>query len=99
MSKVEADFGGSAIPRSSNGWRELWLKEDCGRSGSASASSSSAYVLFANGSSLKWIAVTPPKWSTLAQLGAHFAANWPRYIVQFLALARGLLGRAQRARP
>lgn len=29
MSKVEADFGGSAVPRnSSNGWRELWLKED-----------------------------------------------------------------------
>jgi len=28
MSKAEADFGRSAIPRSSNGWRELWLKED-----------------------------------------------------------------------
>jgi uncharacterized integral membrane protein (TIGR00698 family) len=29
--------------------------------------------------------VTPPKWSSFAQLGAHFAASWPRYIVQFIA--------------
>jgi uncharacterized integral membrane protein (TIGR00698 family) len=29
--------------------------------------------------------VTPSKWSTLPQLGAHFAGNYERYIVQFLA--------------
>ena len=41
--------------------------------------------LFANGASLKWIAVTPAKWSSFDQLGAHFAANWPRYLAQFVA--------------
>jgi uncharacterized membrane protein YadS len=41
-------------------------------------------LLLAGGSSLAWIAVTPAKWTDPAQLGAHFAANWPRYAVQFL---------------
>ena len=41
-----------------------------------------AYVFFANGANIRWIAVTPSKWSTLAQLGAHFAGNYERYIVQ-----------------
>ena len=44
-----------------------------------------AYVFFANGASIRWIAVTPSKWSTLPQLGAHFAGSYERYIVQFLA--------------
>ncbi len=39
-----------------------------------------AYGFFANGSSLAWLAVTPPKWSSFSQLVAHFAASWPRYL-------------------
>ncbi len=42
-----------------------------------------AYALFAGGSSLAWLAVIPAKWTTADQLGAHFAANWPRYVAQF----------------
>jgi len=41
------------------------------------------YILFLNGASLKWIAVTPEKWSSLDQLGAHFANNALRYLAQF----------------
>jgi uncharacterized membrane protein YadS len=41
-----------------------------------------AYVLFASGSSLAWLAVIPTKWTTLDQLLGHFAANWPRYVAQ-----------------
>jgi len=42
-----------------------------------------AYVLFASGASLAWIAVIPAKWTTFDHLSAHFAANWPRYLAQF----------------
>ena len=42
-----------------------------------------AYALFAGGSSLDWIAVSPAKWTTPDQLRADFAANWPRYLAQF----------------
>ena len=34
-------------------------------------------------SSIKWLAVTPANWSTLALLGAHFSADYARYIAQF----------------
>ncbi|MEI9987278.1 MAG: putative sulfate exporter family transporter [Aliidongia sp.] len=40
--------------------------------------------LFAEGASLKWLAVTPPKWSDPAQLLAHFGDNALRYIAQFV---------------
>jgi len=65
-------------------WRELWLKEDWWAIWLGFGLVVVAYVFFANGGSIRWIAVTPAKWSTLPQLGAHFAANYDRYIVQFL---------------
>jgi uncharacterized integral membrane protein (TIGR00698 family) len=74
-----------STPRQTSGWRELWLKEDWWAIWLGLGIVIIAYLLFANGSSIKWIAVTPPKWHTLSQLGAHFAANYVRYIVQFLA--------------
>ena len=66
-------------------WRELWLKEDWWAIWLGLGIVLVAYVFFANGANIRWIAVTPSKWSTLAQLGAHFAGNYERYIVQFLA--------------
>jgi uncharacterized integral membrane protein (TIGR00698 family) len=65
-------------------WRELWLKEDWWAIWVGLGIILVAYALFANNSSIRWIAVTPAKWSTLPQLGAHFAANYDRYIAQFL---------------
>jgi hypothetical protein len=66
-------------------WRELWLKEDWWAIWLGLGIVLVAYAFFANGASIRWIAVTPAKWSTLSQLGAHFAANYDRYIVQFAA--------------
>jgi uncharacterized integral membrane protein (TIGR00698 family) len=66
-------------------WRELWLKEDWWAIWLGLGVVVVAYAFFANGASIKWIAVTPAKWSTFGQLGAHFTANAWRYIVQFVA--------------
>jgi uncharacterized membrane protein YadS len=43
-----------------------------------------ALILFAQGSIIAWLTVTPSKWSSFAQLGAHFAANYLRYLAQFV---------------
>lgn len=43
-----------------------------------------AIVLFDQGSSLKWLAVSPAKWSSGGQLAADLGANAVRYIAQFV---------------
>ena len=70
-------------PSATTGWRELWLKEDWWAIWLGLGLVIVGYILFANGASLKWIAVTPEKWSSLDQLGAHFANNASRYLAQF----------------
>jgi uncharacterized integral membrane protein (TIGR00698 family) len=103
MSKVEADFGRSAIPRSSsNGWRELWLKEDWWAVWLGLGIVVIGLALFAHGGSWRWVAVVPPRWTSFAQLGAHFADAWLRYLAQFVfwaaafSVALGALGRKVR---
>lgn len=66
-------------------WRELWLKEDWWAIWLGLGIVVVAYAFFAGGGSIRWIAVTPAKWSTFSQLGGHFAANYDRYIAQFIA--------------
>ncbi len=87
MSKIEAGLGkewrDAPAARKSTGWDELWLKEDWWAIWLGLGIVLVAYVLFANGGSLSWIAVTPAKWSSFAQLGGHFADNALRYVVQF----------------
>ena len=65
------------------GWRELWLKEDWWAIWIGLGIVIVGYFLFAQGASLKWIAVTPAKWSSLLQLGADLSANALRYVAQF----------------
>src|SRR5579863_5582567 len=65
-------------------WRELWLKEDWWAIWLGLGIVLAAYGYFTAGSSIHWIAVTPAKWSTLSQLGADFAANYIRYIAQYV---------------
>ncbi len=55
-----------------------------------------AIAVYRAGGTLSWLAPTPPaKWQTLAALGAHFAAAWPRYLSLF-ALWALLFGAAVR---
>jgi uncharacterized membrane protein YadS len=87
MSKVETDFGASAVAPRQSGWSELWLKEDWWAIWLGLAIVAVGLVLFAQGTSWHWIAVTPAKWTSFAQLGTDLAANWLRYVVQFLLWA------------
>ena len=83
MSVVQGGLERGGAEGRKSGWSELWLKEDWWAIWIGLGIVVIAYALFANGESLKWIAVTPAKWSSFAQLGAHFSANFPRYLVQF----------------
>jgi len=66
------------------GWRELIAKDDWWAIWIGLGLVAAAIVLFEFHSSLKWIAVAPQKWSTLADLGAQLGANAPRYLALFL---------------
>jgi uncharacterized membrane protein YadS len=79
-----SDVGVLAVQPRSTGWNELWRKEDWWAIWLGLGIVVVAYALFAHGGSLKWIAVTPAKWSTAGQLAAHFAANYARYFTQFV---------------
>jgi len=85
MSADQLASNADRSPSLTTGWRELWLKEDWWAIWLGLGIVVVGYILFANGASLKWIAVTPEKWSSLGQLGSQFAANWLRYLTQFAA--------------
>jgi uncharacterized integral membrane protein (TIGR00698 family) len=84
-SAVAASRARNSSPTSANGWRELWLKEDWWAIWLGLGIVLIGYFLFINGSSLKWIAVTPSKWSSLSELTDHFRHNGERYLAQFVA--------------
>ncbi|MDR2189007.1 MAG: YeiH family protein [Azonexus sp.] len=46
-----------------------------------------AWALFANGVSLKWLAVAPAKWKTLAEAGEGLVTRLPNYLALFAAFA------------
>lgn len=67
----------------STGWRELVAKEDWWAIWLGLGIIVAAWAFFASGTSIGWIAVSPPGWAALPELGAHFAAELPRYLAQF----------------
>jgi uncharacterized membrane protein YadS len=46
-----------------------------------------AWALFASGSSIKWLAVAPAKWSDIGQAGADLVRHLPNYAALFIAFA------------
>jgi uncharacterized integral membrane protein (TIGR00698 family) len=85
MSNAETGSAAGFAAPQARGWSELWRKEDWWAIWLGLGIVILGAVLFAEGESLRWIAVTPPKWSSFAQLGAHFADAYPRYLAQFAA--------------
>jgi len=67
------------------GWREIYLKEDWWAIWLGVGIVLAAWLFFANGSTIKWIAITPKKWSSFGQLLDDFAAHSSQYAVQFAA--------------
>jgi uncharacterized membrane protein YadS len=85
MSDVSARGLSAAGTGAPSGWSELWRKEDWWAIWLGLGIVLAAIAFYLQGSSLKWIAVTPAKWSTSDQLVKHFADNTPRYLAQFAA--------------
>jgi hypothetical protein len=96
--RPEAGAYSSAGQSGALGWRELWLKEDWWAVWLGLIIVIAGYLLFTGGASIRWLAVVPPAWTDLGQLGQHFAATWLRYIAQFVAwlvvftIATGMMG-------
>src|SRR6202789_4044777 len=78
-----------SIRRSS--WNEIFRKEDWWAIWIGLALVAVAVALFANGGSIKWIAVAPQKWSHLADAGAQVQAHGVQYAALFVLWA-GALG-------
>jgi len=77
-------------------WKDLLRKEDWWAVWLGLGLTIAAVWLFLNGSSIKWLAVTPKKWSHLTELGTDFQVNAGRYLAQF-ALWAALLGTGARS--
>jgi uncharacterized integral membrane protein (TIGR00698 family) len=90
-----ANSSDHAPPRSV-GSRQFWTEEDWWSVWLGLGIVALGYLLFASGWSLTWIAVTPGKWSTLAQLTDDLTHKAGRYLAQF-ALWSVVFGFALRA--
>ncbi len=76
----------TAAPQSApvSSWRELFAKEDWWAIWIGLGLVIAAVIAFANGGSIKWLAVTPQKWSKLSEITTQFATNAPRYLSLFI---------------
>ncbi|MBV9913630.1 MAG: putative sulfate exporter family transporter [Sinobacteraceae bacterium] len=92
---TEAQATRAALHRSSP-WKELLQKEDWWAVWLGLGLTVVAVGLFLQGSSIKWLAVTPKKWQDVAQALADLRANAGRYLALFAVWA-GLLSIGARA--
>jgi uncharacterized membrane protein YadS len=79
------DAGAGAAPTAGRnmGWSETYRKEDWWAIWLGLGIVLAAWLFFANGSTIKWIAITPRKWSSFGQLLADFAGHLDQYAAQF----------------
>ncbi|CAM2138801.1 putative sulfate exporter family transporter [Pararobbsia alpina] len=68
-------------------WRELVSKEDWWAIWIALAIVIVAYGLFASGSSIKWLAVAPAKWTTVGEAVTDLGKKLPQYVSLFVVWA------------
>jgi uncharacterized membrane protein YadS len=69
------------------GWKELYLKEDWWAIWLGLGIVLVAFFFFAGGSTIKWIAISPGKWSNFTELWGNFTGHLLQYIVQFILWA------------
>jgi uncharacterized membrane protein YadS len=82
--------------RPSSNWKDLFQKEDWWAVWLGLGLTVSAVWLFLHGSSIKWLAVTPKKWSQFSEALNDLGANAPRYLALFVLWA-ALFGAGARA--
>jgi uncharacterized membrane protein YadS len=96
MKPADLTFDGAPIPARRGAPVDVfWRKDDWWAVAAGLGLILLGWALYASGSSLAWLAVTPPKWTGFGQLAAHFGAAWPRYVAQFavfLALVSAAFG-------
>jgi uncharacterized integral membrane protein (TIGR00698 family) len=85
-----AEQSPSLISARPSRWGELIRKEDWWAIWIGLGLVAVAIVLFESGSSIKWIAVAPQKWSHLANAGAQLQAHAVQYAALFLLWAVSL---------
>jgi uncharacterized membrane protein YadS len=80
-----ANAGDAAVARATppSAWRELWVKEDWWAIWIGLGLVAVAVLLATHGSSLKWLAVAPTKWSHPSEAIAQFAAHVPQYLALY----------------
>src|SRR5271170_1109659 len=85
-----AEQSPSLIAARPSRWGELFRKEDWWAIWIGLGLVAVAIALFENGSSIKWIALAPQKWSHLANAGAQLQAHAVQYAALFLLWAVAL---------
>jgi uncharacterized membrane protein YadS len=94
--KASAAGRQQAAPTETQGWSELWQKEDWWAIWLGLGLVIAAIVAYLAGGTIKPIAVKPATWDSLAALHDHFAAQYHWYFLQFLLWA-AILGLSARA--
>jgi uncharacterized integral membrane protein (TIGR00698 family) len=87
-----AEHAPSRLALKPSRWSELFRKEDWWAIWIGLGLVAAAIALFANGGSIKWLAVAPQKWSHLADVSAQLHAHGVQYAALFVlwALSLGL---------
>jgi len=80
-SDVATGTGGNPAPAAKS---ELLLKEDWWAVWIGLGIVIVGSLLYLSGQTLSWLAVTPAKWTTLAEAGSDLVAKVPRYLVLFV---------------
>ena len=77
----ERESGRGSTPRGF--WREWTTKEDGWSIWIGLGFVLAAYLLYASGSSIRWLAVSPAKWASFGEAAHHFASHLPNYSALF----------------
>jgi len=74
-----------AIGNTGRSWSELWRKEDWWAIWIGLGLVIAALLFFIGGSTgIKWIAVSPAKWTSFDQIATFYTANWDRFLAQLV---------------